>query len=99
MSQRLAPFTAPARTWFLAEISYLAKRNPAAAAKVLAQFQEARRTLAKHPDIARPAPVMGLHHFIVGAYVLTIRRKAGSVEILSIRHGRQADSPPSKIED
>ncbi|WP_081608961.1 type II toxin-antitoxin system RelE/ParE family toxin [Paramagnetospirillum caucaseum] len=91
MAPRLAPFTAPARSWFMAEIAYLAERNPAAAATVIAPFQEARRTLAKHPDIARPGPIMGLRHVIVGPYVLTIRRKAGSVEILSIRHGRQAE--------
>ncbi len=91
MSPRLAPFTAQARAWFMAEITYLAERNPAAATTVITQFQEARRTLAKHPDIARPGPIVGLRHFVVGPYVLTIRRKAGSVEILSIRHGRQTD--------
>ena len=99
MSPRIAPFTAPARAWFLAEIAYLAERNPAAATKVAALFQAARRTLAEHPDIGRPSCVPGLRHFTAGPYVLTIRRAAGSVEILSIRHGRQADLPPSKTKD
>lgn len=91
MVSRLAPFTAPARAWFLAEVAFLAERNPAAATRIIAQFQAARRALAEHPDIARPGPAPGLRRFVVGPYVLTVRRMANSVEILSIRHGRQTD--------
>ena len=88
--RRLARMTLDAEAWYLAEIAYIAERNPAAAKKISAMIRAARRTLADYPNIGPPGHMPGTRRAVVGPYVLTIRIRAGTPEIIAIRHGRQA---------
>ncbi len=81
-----------AKAWFLAEVRYLASHSPAAATAFVARIRAARLTLAEHPRIGAPGLIPGTRRFVVGAYILTVRPRDRSVEILAMRHGRQSDA-------
>jgi plasmid stabilization system protein ParE len=81
-----------ARTWYLAEIAYLAERNPAAAEKVVVRMRAARELLATHPGAGAPDLIPGTRRLVIAPYVLTIRLRSGVVEIVAIRPARQRDA-------
>lgn len=100
MTRRLARLSSAARTWLLAEIAYLAAREPAAARKLVAQLRTAQQNLAAFPRLARPGLIPGTRTLVVDAYVLTVRIRGDDVEIVSMRHGRQGDAhAPSDVRD
>ena len=82
-----------ARAFVQQEANYLRERNPNAAENFLERLREARRNLARHPEIGRPSPVplRGLRRLVVGEYILDYDVAADRVEIVAIRHGRQQD--------
>ena len=88
---RLAGLSPAARAWYLAEIAYLAERNPAAAAKLSEKMRFARQTLAEYPNVGPSGRSPGTRRLVVGPYILTVRRHRGETEIIHIRHGRQLD--------
>jgi plasmid stabilization system protein ParE len=92
MAGRLARMSPAARVWFLAEIAYVAERNPAAAERIIAAMRAARQTMAEHPGLGRPGQIPGTRRFVVGPYVLTLVRRGEDIEIVAIRHGRQRDA-------
>lgn len=89
--RRLAILSPEARAWYLAEIAYLAERNALTAEKVAKRIRTARKTLAEHPKIGAPGLIPGTRRLVVGPYVLTVRLRGGTPEIIDIRHGRQAE--------
>ena len=89
--RRLAKLTFAAQSQYLAEIAYIAERNPAAAKKISAMIRTARQTLCEHPNIGRPGLIPGTRRMIVGAYVLTVHQYRGEPIIIDIRHGPQSD--------
>lgn len=92
MAPRAARIAPQARAWFLKEVAYLAKRNPAAAEKLVAQMKEVRRRLAEHPRLGSTGAIPGTRRFVVRSYILTYRYRDGASEITAIRHARQADA-------
>lgn len=92
MPPRLARLSRQARAWFLREIAYVAERNPAAARKIIEQFQVARRNLAQFPGMAQTGLIPGTRRIVVGDYVLTVRESHGEAEIVVIRSGRQGEA-------
>jgi len=86
---RLAP---EARAWYLAEIAFIAERDPAAAARIAARIRAVRPTLADHPRIGPSGLIPGTRRVVVRPYVLTVLQRGGVVEIAAIRHGRQSDA-------
>jgi plasmid stabilization system protein ParE len=88
----LARLSPGARSWFLAEIAYLAERNPAAAEKIVAQLRATRQILADYPKAGAPGLIPGTRRFVMAPYVLTIRLRGEEVEISAIRHARQSDA-------
>jgi plasmid stabilization system protein ParE len=74
------------------EITYLSEQNPLAAQRVAAAFFAAWERISRHPDIGPKGDLPGTRLVIVGAYVVTIRKSEGLVEIVAVRHGRQADA-------
>ena len=88
---RLAGLSPAARAWYLAEIAYLAERNPAAAAKLSEKMRFARQSLAEYPNVGPSGRSPGTRRLVVGPYILTVRRHRGETEIIHIRHGRQLD--------
>jgi plasmid stabilization system protein ParE len=89
-----------ARAFLLAEAAYLRARNPLAADRFVQRLREARVNLARFEAIGfeRDAPpVPGTRRLVVGDYLLDYLI-AERIEIVAIRHGRQAD-PDVPIED
>ncbi|ABD89909.1 type II toxin-antitoxin system RelE/ParE family toxin [Rhodopseudomonas palustris] len=79
-------------TVVLEQITYIAERSPAAAEKIIARMQEARRLLAEHPHSAPPGLIPGTRRMVVNPYILTVRQRNGVVEIAAIRHPGQSDA-------
>ena len=92
MAHRLARMSPDARAWYLAEIAFIAERNPVAAEKIAARFRAARQNLADHPKIGPTGLIPGTRRLVVGPYVLTVRQHGGIVEIAAIRHAKQSDA-------
>ena len=92
MVRRLARMSPQAAAWLKAEIAYLADRNPAAARKVAERLRLARQTLAEYPGLASAGLIPGTRRLVVAPYALTIRVREGPVDIIAIRHARQADA-------
>jgi plasmid stabilization system protein ParE len=85
--------SASARTFLLSEAGYLRARNPAAADRFAGRLREARKTIAMFEGIGfeRDAPpVAGIRRLVVGDYFMDYCVR-DSIEIVAIRHGRQAD--------
>ncbi|MES2029538.1 MAG: type II toxin-antitoxin system RelE/ParE family toxin [Pseudomonadota bacterium] len=91
-SQRLAGMSAAAREWFLTEIQNLVLKSPAAAKKLSARMREARQLLAANPRMAQPGLIPGTRRWIVAPYVLILRERNGSVQIVGLRHSAQSDA-------
>jgi toxin ParE1/3/4 len=72
--------------------SYLAERNPAAAARLIEALILAADSLASFPDRGRPGQAPGTRE-LVTAYpyllVYEVDRAAGVVQILRVWHGAQ----------
>jgi len=101
MVRRLARMTPEARAWYLAEIAYIAERNPAAAEKIAARMRTARQTLAEYPKSGPAGLIPDTRRFVVKPYIMTVRHRSGVLEIAAIRHARQSDAyaPTDILED
>jgi len=88
--------SARAERWLHRETAYLAERSVPAARRFLDRIRNARRQLAEFPRSGRPGVVPGTRRLVVAAYILTYRERGTDLEIIDIRHGRQAD--PHDIE-
>ena len=82
-----------ARRWLRAELSYLIDTNPAAIGRLRERVGTARRLLSEYPRIGSPATAQGWRRLLVPPYVVIYREKGGEVEIMDIRHSRQAERP------
>jgi plasmid stabilization system protein ParE len=82
-----------ARHWLHAELAYLADAHPSAARRLRERVVTARRLLSEHPRIGRAEPTTGSRRLVVTPYVVTYREKDGDIEIMDIRHSRQAERP------
>jgi len=88
---RLASLSPSVIEYLRRETAYIAQHNDKAARKIVSMIRAARKSLAEHPNIGSPGLVPGTRRLVVGLYVLTVRLRGGTPEILSIRHGRQAE--------
>jgi plasmid stabilization system protein ParE len=84
--------------WLHREVAYLAERSVPAARRLLGRIEDARRRLAAFPRSGRPGLVPGSRRLVVGSYVLTYRERGADLEIIDIRHGRQAEPATSPTE-
>ena len=85
--------SARAQKWLHCEVAYLAERSAPAARRLLERIKDARRQLATFPRCGRPGLVPGTRRLVLGRYVLTYRRRGtDDLEIIDIRHGRQAET-------
>lgn len=76
----------------MAEVRYIAERNPQSADRLLNRMRLLREKLASYPDLGVRGIVPGTRQFVLRPYVVTTRRLAGTVEIVAIRHARQHDA-------
>jgi toxin ParE1/3/4 len=84
-------FVRRARRQLEDQIEYIAARNPAAAERVKARIAAAKQQLAQFPRSGPPAVIPGLRRLVVRPYVLTYRERRGRIEIVDVRHQRQAE--------
>lgn len=80
-----------ARRWLHAELAYLANVSPAAVGRLRERVATARRLLSEYPRIGSQARARETRRLVVLPYVLIYREKDGGVEIIDIRHSRQAE--------
>ncbi|ARJ66591.1 hypothetical protein WV31_13385 [Magnetospirillum sp. ME-1] len=88
---RLATLSPSVIDYLRRETAYIAQHNDKAARKIVSMIRVARKTLAEHPNIGSPGLIPDTRRLVVGPYVLTVRTKGGTPEIIDIRHGRQAE--------
>ena len=82
-----------ARRWLHAELAYLADVHPAAVARLRERIATARRMLSEHPRIGSRATAAGSRRLVVAPYVVTYRERGSDIEIVDIRHSREAERP------
>jgi plasmid stabilization system protein ParE len=82
-----------ARRWLHAELAYLADVHPNAVTRLRERIATARRMLSEHPRIGSRATALRSRRLVVSPYVVTYREKGTDIEIMDIRHSRQAERP------
>ena len=72
-----------------AEAEYIARDNPAAAARMVTAINTAVEQLARHPALGRTGRVPGTRELVVPdtPYIIPYRVHSGAVEILRVFHG------------
>jgi toxin ParE1/3/4 len=71
--------------------TYLAERNPAAAAKTAAALHDAASLLGDHPRMGRKGRVPGTRELVVSRlpFVIAYRVRRDRLEVLRVIHGRR----------
>ena len=75
-------------------IAYLAEHSERATQRFQELLARAERQLAQFPNSGAPGGVPGTRRLIVGAYVVSYRRRGEHVEIFAVRHARRRDARP-----
>jgi toxin ParE1/3/4 len=72
-----------------AEAAFIARENPAAAARVVDTVARTVDLLAQHPGLGRPGRVQGTRELVVAntPYLVPYRVRNNVVEILRVFHG------------
>jgi toxin ParE1/3/4 len=72
-----------------AEAAFIARENPAAAARVVDTVARTVDLLAQHPGLGRPGRVQGTRELVVAStpYLVPYRVRNNVVEILRVFHG------------
>jgi toxin ParE1/3/4 len=71
-----------------AEAEYIAHDNPAAAARVVNQIENAVKNLRRYPAMGRPGRVIGTREMVVPgtSYIIPYRVRNDCVEVLRVFH-------------
>lgn len=92
MARRAVKLSAKARRWLLHRVSELNDLNPAAALKLVERFRQFRENLAEFSGMGVTGDIPGTRRVVMAPYVLTVRVKTTTIEIVAIRHGKQEDA-------
>jgi toxin ParE1/3/4 len=90
---RRVVFVRRARRQLNAQLRYLAERNPGAARRLHSRIAAGQLQFADFPQSAPRASSPGTRRLVVAPYILTYRERGSVVEILDVRHSRQAERP------
>jgi plasmid stabilization system protein ParE len=82
-----------ARRWLNSELSYLADVGPTAVRRLRERIGTVRRLLSEFPQLGAFSTAPGTRRLVVPPYVVLYRENAGAIEIMDIRHSRQAERP------
>ena len=71
-----------------AEAEFIARENPAAAARVVAAIDRAVQKLRRYPALGRPGRVIGTRELVVPGtpYIVPYRVRNATVEVLRVFH-------------
>lgn len=92
MGRRPVKLSARARRWFIRRVAELNDLNPTAAIKLVERFRQFRENLGEFSGMGVSGSIPGTRRVVMAPYVLTVRVTATTIEIVGIRHGRQADA-------
>jgi plasmid stabilization system protein ParE len=81
-----------AERWFLQKVADLAAVNPQAARNLIARIERQKQLLATFPQMTERGLIPGTRKVSMPPFVLIIRKIGNTVEIASIRDGRQKDA-------
>lgn len=72
--------------------AYIARDDPAAAARAIGRVRAAVANLAEHPEFGRPGRIQGTRELVVPRtpFVVPYRLVDGAIEVLAVIHGRRA---------
>ncbi|HET7842210.1 MAG TPA: type II toxin-antitoxin system RelE/ParE family toxin, partial [Terriglobia bacterium] len=68
---------------------YIAQERPSAARRVAAHLVTSVEHLAEFPQLGRPGPRPGMRSLVTPPYVISYRVRSGSLQVLTIWHGRR----------
>ena len=74
--------------------AYLAEHSERAALRFEDSLARAERQLEQFPNSRTPGGMPGTRRLVVGAYIVSYRRRGGEVEIFAVRHARRRDARP-----
>jgi toxin ParE1/3/4 len=71
-----------------AEAEFIARDNPAAAARVVASIERTVEKLRRHPSMGRPGRVIGTRELVIAGtpYIVPYRVRDDTVEVLRVFH-------------
>ena len=81
-----------ARRWFLRELAGLLEVNRPAAENLVLWFEQFRDALGEFSRMGVMGDIPGTRRVVMKPYVITIRVRTGTIEILAIRDARQNDA-------
>ncbi len=68
---------------------YIAQDRPSAAQRVAAHLVSSVEHLAEFPQLGRPGLRPGMRSLVAPPYIISYRVRSGSLQILSVWHGRR----------
>ncbi len=68
---------------------FIAQDRPSAAQRVATHLVSSVEHLAEFPLLGRPGPRPGMRSLLAPPYIISYRVRSGSLQILSIWHGRR----------
>ncbi len=91
-------FALRVRRWLRDELSYLAERSPAAERRLHERVATMTRLLGEYPRIGVAATKPGMRRLVISPYVVTYRQVGDNlIEIIDMRHSRQAERPIPEV--
>jgi plasmid stabilization system protein ParE len=84
--------SARADRWLHSETAYIAQRSIAAARRFLDRIEGAAASLLRFARSGRPGLIAWTRCLIVALHVTTYRERGTDLEIIDVRHGRQAET-------
>ena len=72
--------------------AFLAEHSQPAATRFTEAIARGEQQLAEYPNSGAPGLSPGTRRLIVGAYIVSYRRRATDVEIFAVRHARRRDA-------
>jgi len=72
--------------------AFLAEHSQPAATRFTEAIGRAEQQLAEYPNSGAPGLRPGVRRLIVGAYIVSYRRRDRDVEIFDVRHARRRDA-------
>ncbi|MGV3552103.1 type II toxin-antitoxin system RelE/ParE family toxin [Rhizobium sp.] len=92
MARRAVKLSANARRWFIHRVAELNDLSPSAAMKLVERFGQFRENLAEFSGMGVAGDIPGTRRVVMAPYVLTVRVRPTTIEIVAMRHGRQKDA-------
>lgn len=92
MRERPVRMSPRAERWLLNAVSQISEVNPAAASAILDRLRQLSANLSRFPAMSVEGVLPGTRGLYLRPFILTLRVHDDLIEIIAIRHARQADA-------